>query len=69
MAVRHLKWYVSWVQTVDALIAYWRMNGLNPRTQISSIVLVNSFLQEDEQIDHITAVMESNFREPANLYR
>ncbi len=31
LAVRQLKRFASWVQTVYALMIYWRTNGLNPR--------------------------------------
>jgi len=43
MAVRHLKWYVSWVQTVDALI----------RTAVSANLLAHErFESRTPNIDH-----------------
>jgi hypothetical protein len=67
MAVRHLKRYASWVQTVQHLKykvepCTGKLNGLNPRGNVTCV-------ETHGAKDILTAVPHRNMREEINLYR
>ena len=67
MAVRHLKRYVSWVQTVQHFtarlnLASGGLSGLNPEVDIVVYETTNI-------ADIITAAIHSNMYREANSYR
>jgi len=61
MAVRHLKGHVSWVQTVDALIAHHNAN-LRMYANTANRLAHERFESEDKTL--VTAAIESNFYDP-----